>query len=161
MSMPARVEELLKAQHVSYRTIVHRHAPTSQEVAHASLISGWNVAKVLALRDAHGGWLLAVVPAPLRVDLEALGSWTDAHSLRLATESEISVRFPDCDPGALPPFERLHDVPVFVDDSFADDHDIYFEDGSHQRLVGIRVQDFIRVADPTIGHFSNRARQGH
>jgi Ala-tRNA(Pro) deacylase len=160
--MPERVEELLKAQQVPYRTVPHRDVPTSQEVARATHIPGWKVAKVVALRNTQGGWILAVVPAPLSVDLEAMAFWTHLHGLRLATENEIAARFPGCELGAVPPpFEQLHDAPVYIDDSFARTHDLYFEDGSHRRLIGMRVQDFVRVADPTIRHFASRSARGH
>jgi Ala-tRNA(Pro) deacylase len=156
MRMPHRVEELLNARHIAYHTLPHREEQTSQEVAHASHVPGRKLAKVVALRGARGAWMLAVVPAPLRVDLSSLRFWTGQKGLRLATEAEIMRRFPDCEPGAVPPIAPLHDVPVFIDDSFADTPDVYFEDGSRRRLVGLRLKDFIRIANPTIRHFSTR-----
>jgi Ala-tRNA(Pro) deacylase len=161
MTMSARVEELLKAEHVEYRTVAHRPAATSQEVARASHVPGWRLAKVVVLRVAGGGWLLAVVPAPLRVDLEALALWSGLNGLRLATEAEMVRRFRDCAPGALPPLEPLHDVPVFIDDAFAQSDDIYFDDGSQHRLVGMRVPDFVRVAHPSVYHFSSGPARAH
>jgi prolyl-tRNA editing enzyme YbaK/EbsC (Cys-tRNA(Pro) deacylase) len=60
----------------------------------------------------------------------------------------------------VPPFERLEDVPVYMDDRFADVDDIYFGDGSHAGLIEMRLPDYVRVARPVIAHFA-RSYRGH
>jgi Ala-tRNA(Pro) deacylase len=161
LTMPGRIEDLLRRRHAPYRTMRHAEAFTSQEVAHANHISGRKVAKVVALRDADGAWLLAVLPAPKRVDLEALRFWLARPSLRLATEAEMAQRFTDCEPGAVPPFAPLHDIPIVLEDAFAETSHIYFEDGSHRRLVGMRLQDYVRIAEPIIRRFATGPSAGH
>jgi Ala-tRNA(Pro) deacylase len=158
MAISPKLLEFLNARLVPYRTVEHHEAPTAQEVAQASHVSGRRVAKVVAVRDDDGEWLLAVVPAPRQVDFEVLGSLSGGQGLHLAGESEMLARFPDYEPGAVPPFERLEDVPIYLDDTFAEYPEIFFEDGSRRGLVGMRVPDFVRVARPVIGHFS---RRGH
>ena len=161
MAISPKLLDFLNARLVPYRTLGHREAFTAQEIAQASHVSGRTLAKVVAVRDDGGEWLLAVVPAPRQVDFEALASASGARGLHLAHESEMLDRFPDYEPGAVPPFERLEDVPIYLDDAFAEAQDIYFEDGSHRGLVGMRVQDYIRVARPVIAHFSRRPQRGH
>jgi Ala-tRNA(Pro) deacylase len=102
-----------------------------------------------------------VVPAPYQIDLRALGALSGHHELRLASEREIARRFPDCEPGAIPPFERLYHVPVFMDWAFADGREIFFEDGTHRGVVGMRVQDFMRMAEPIVGRFAKTGATLH
>jgi Ala-tRNA(Pro) deacylase len=160
MPISNKLAHFLDARRVSYRTLDHREAFTAQEVAHVSHVPGRELAKVVGVRDANGEWLLAVLPAPFRVDLEALSCVAGSYGLRLAAEGEMLERFPDYEPGAVPPFERLEDVPVYLDSRFADAAEIYFEDGSHSGLVTMRVEDYIRVAQPVIARFS-RSYRGH
>jgi len=154
MAMSRKLEQLLKAQHVAYNTLEHGEAFTSQDVAHAAHMPGRQVAKVVALRDDRGRWLLAVVPAPCRVDLRSLAALSGHHGLRLASERELARRFPDAEPGAMPPFDSLYRVPVFIDVTFADRDQIFFEDGTHRGLVGMRLPDYLRVAEPIAGRFA-------
>ena len=161
MAMSQKLGDLLQARHVGFRQIRHDEAATSQEVASAAHVPGWKLAKVVALRDDRGRWILGVVPAPCRIDLRALSAVSGHHELRLASEREIARRFPDAEPGAMPPFEDLYRVPVFIDLSFSDAKDIYFEDGTHHGLVRMRLQDYIRVAEPSIGRFAVGRSIGH
>jgi Ala-tRNA(Pro) deacylase len=161
MAMSRKLAGLLEARRVAYRTVRHEEACTSQEVAHAAHVPGRKMAKVVALRDDRGRWLLAVVPAPCHVDLRALSSVSGHHELRLASEREIERRFPDAEPGAMPPFEQLYRVPVFIDLTFADARDIYFEDGTHRGVVGMGVQDYIQTAEPIVGRFAQEPIAGH
>jgi Ala-tRNA(Pro) deacylase len=157
MAMSRKLEQLLEARHVTYSTLEHDEAFTSQDVAHAVHLSGRKIAKVVALRDDRGRWLLAVLPAPWRIDLRSLSALSGHHELRLATEHELARRFPDAEPGAMPPFDELYHVPVFVDVSVADERDIFFEDGTHHGVVGMRLADYLRVAEPITGRFAVEA----
>jgi hypothetical protein len=48
-----------------------------------------------------------------------------------------------------------------MDWSFADNRDIFFEDGTHRGIVGMRVQDFMRTAEPIVGRFANISTANH
>jgi Ala-tRNA(Pro) deacylase len=52
--------------------------------------------------------------------------------VRLATEAEFSSLFPDCEPGAMPPFGSLYNLPVYVDESLAADEAIVFNAGTRR-----------------------------
>jgi Ala-tRNA(Pro) deacylase len=156
MAMSERLEQLLRFRRVKYRTLPHQVAYTAQEVARASHLPGDKMAKVVAMRDETGGWLLAVVPAPKRVDLASLEFVSGRRRLRLAREREIAERFPDYELGAIIPIRTISGAPIFIDDAFAGAQEIYFEDGTHGGLVGMRMLDFIPLARPTFGHFGHR-----
>ena len=158
MAMSERLAELLRVSHVPHKTIPHPAAFTAEAVADVSRIPSRNMAKVVCLRDSEGEWLMAVLPAPLRLDLKALQSLSRRRGLRLASEEELARRFPDYEPGAVPPFALLHQVPVYLDDDFDGASDVYVEDGSHRGLVGMKLPDYIRLATPVVGHI---AHPGH
>ncbi len=62
--------------------------------------------------------------------------------LGLASEDEVASLFDDCDVGAVPPLGEAYDVPVVIDESFADDADVYFEGGDHRTLVHVSGSGF-------------------
>jgi Ala-tRNA(Pro) deacylase len=152
--MSRKLADLLAAGKVAFRRLAHDEAFTAQETARAAHVPGRKMAKVVALRDEHGRWLMAVVPAPCRIDLRALAAASGHHGLRLAAEHELTRRFPDVEPGATPPFERFYHVPVYIDLSFGDANEIYLEDGTHHGLVGLRVQDYLTLARPVEARFA-------
>ena len=158
MGMSARLAELLRVAHVPHERIEHPQAFGAEDVAAASRIPGQRMAKVVCVRDADGEWLMAVIPAPMRLDMKALKDVSGRRGLRVASEAEVLRRFPEYEPGAIPPFALLHQVPVFLDDDFDDSSYLYVEDGSHSGVVGLKVPDYIKIATPTIGHI---AHPGH
>jgi Ala-tRNA(Pro) deacylase len=78
------------------------------------------VAKTVLLK-AGKAYVLAVLPATSRVDLDRLGTALklDPSEVRLATAEEIDRIFHDCEPGTIPPFGRLYGLRTIVDLSAA------------------------------------------
>jgi Ala-tRNA(Pro) deacylase len=63
----------------------------------------------------------------------------------LATESEASRLFPDCEEGAMPALGMAYGLPAVVDDDLHGCDDIYFEGGDHRSLVHISGDQFDRL----------------
>jgi Ala-tRNA(Pro) deacylase len=148
MPIPRSIERFLAEQHVPYSVIAHRPAYTAQEEASVAHVPGRQWAKTIACL-ADGRPVLAVVPAPLRLDLDRLCEITGARSVRLAREPEFEGLYPDCEVGAMPPLGPLYGQPVFVDRALAGVGEIVFEAGSHRDAVRMKYEDFVRVAQPT------------
>lgn len=159
MAMTERVHRLLDAERVRYETLSHGEAFTAQEVAETSHVSGRRVAKVLVAREHDGRYLMAVLPAPCRVDLVALREAAGTRRLSLADEGELVGLFPDCEIGAMPPFGHLYNMPVYVDACFPRVGDFFFPAGNHHEIVGIPYQDFERLAHPVVGEFCIHERE--
>ena len=113
------VHELLDQHDVAYEVHEHPRAVDASRLAQSEDVTGWDVAKPVLL--AIGGELaMAVVPAPVHVDLGKASDVLGHSEVRLATEDEFISRFPDCEPGAEPPFGLLYDVPTYVEAGVAD-----------------------------------------
>jgi len=70
--------------------------------------------------------------------------------VELATESEFTDKFPDCETGAMPPFGNLYGIDVYADESLARDKEISFNAGSHRELVRLAWDDFKRLVHPKV-----------
>jgi Ala-tRNA(Pro) deacylase len=109
----------------------------SAQLAH---VPGDRIAKSVVLEDERG-YLLAVLPASCRVDLGELHRQT-RRNLGLATEYELGALFEDCEPGAVPPLGPAYDLETIVDETLAEQPDIYFEAGDHEQLVHVSAEAF-------------------
>jgi len=157
MYLLSRVKGFLDNQQIPYIHHVHRTAYTAQEVAAEEHIPGKVMAKTIVLKVGKG-LALAVVPASLRLDLEAARALVGDREARLASELEFTGLFADCDVGAMPPFGNLYGVPVYVDSALAQDEEIVFNAGTHQDTIRMKYADFERLARPHVGNLSlNRA----
>jgi Ala-tRNA(Pro) deacylase len=152
MSISTRLRGLLEENKIPYSLITHETAYTAQGAAATMQVSGKELAKTVVLW-ADKEMILAVLPAPNHVKLNKLAAEV-GKPLRLATEQEFSNRFPDCEPGAMPPIGLLYNLPVYVDESLAADETIVFNAGTHHDAVRMRYEDFVRLAKPKICSFA-------
>lgn len=149
-----KLKRFLDDQGVRYVTVRHSPAFTAQEVAASAHISGYEMAKTVMVK-VNGQMAMAVLPAPLHVDLRHLQELTGADSVELATESEFKALFPECELGAMPPFGRLYGLDTYVAQRLAEDEYIAFNAGTHTELIRMRFRDFERLAEPRLLAFSH------
>jgi len=102
---------------------------------------------------AGSQYCLAALPASRRLSLEKLGNVLGSP-VQLATESEFSSLFPDCDLGAMPPLGEIYNLPVYVDESLAAGQEIIFNAGTHQDAIRMKFTDFARLAQPMVCSFA-------
>lgn len=158
MTQLDRVVELLRDAAVPYEHLRHHTDYTAQEAAQDTHTPGRQFVKtVVAIVD--GTPVLALLPAPLVVDLDALRRALGATEVRLASEPEIAARFPDCEVGALPPFGPLFDVPVYSGMALAEDELATFAAGSHRDAIRMRYGDLRRLAGAVPLAFARRPLQ--
>lgn len=156
MAIPIPIQSYLRRNRASYDVIVHTPAYTAQEETAASHIRGREWAKTVVC-FAGDEPILAVVPAPSAVDLGRLRAITGEATLRLAREDEFAGLYPDCEPGAMPPFGPLYGQRVVVDASLAENPTVAFHAGTHTDAVRMQYTDFDRLVHPTVGRFAREA----
>jgi Ala-tRNA(Pro) deacylase len=150
MAMMARLREFLETNHVAYQLHGHRRAFTATGVAAADGVPQSEVAKVVMLRSARH-YLMTVIPACRRLDLERVREITDEPDLEMASEAELAELFPDCETGAMPPFGNLFGMPVWIDDALGRETETVFSAGNHRETVHMAYVDFVRLVHPSFG----------
>lgn len=151
-----RLKKFLNEKEVRYVCVSHSPAFTAQEIAASAHIPGMELAKTVMI-ELDGSLAMAVVPASHRVDLEALRELAGAQTIALASEDRFQSDFPGCEPGAMPPFGNLYDMPVYAAQILSEDEEIAFNAGSHTELVRLAYEDFARLVDPISGPIATRA----
>ncbi|MBI4539082.1 MAG: YbaK/EbsC family protein [Gemmatimonadetes bacterium] len=144
-----KLKDFLDSHRIKYVAIRHSTAYTSQEIAASAHIPGKELAKTVMVK-VDGRMAMAVLPASLRVDFDRLKQAAGAGRVELATEAEFKGMFPDCEPGAMPPFGNLYGMEVFADETLAEDEEIAFNAGSHTELIRLSYGDFERLAGPRV-----------
>lgn len=155
MAIPLSIRRFVESRGVPYLPIHHRAAFTAQEEAAAAHVPGREWAKtVVCMVDGHPA--LVLLPAQDRVDLEALRDATGAIEVRLASEHEFSLLYPECETGAMAPFGPLYGQPVYVDESLTHDLDIAFHAGTHVDAIRMAFRDFAALVHPITGRLARR-----
>lgn len=153
MECKDKLEKYFHDNGVKFQAMTHATAYTAQDVAAAQKVKGKQVAKVVMVL-ANAKSVMLVLPASYRIDFAKLKGVLAAKEARLAKEEEFSTLFPDCDPGAMPPFGNLYNVPVYVDKSLTEDPEIVFNAGSHRDTMKIAYRDYARLAQPNVADFA-------
>lgn len=142
-----RVRKFLDENRVRYQETAHRPAISAQRVAQSEHETGWRVAKPVMLK-VGARMAMAVVPAPVQVDLAKVRSSLGREDVALASEREFMGLFPDCELGAEPIFGNLYDLPVYFDRCLRADPYLVFRDGTHTRTLKVATVDYLRLVAP-------------
>ena len=148
-----RLQSYLDRMGISYQTLQHDPSFTAQDLAQKEHVSGHRVIKPV-LVEADGQFVLCALPASCRIDVDALRRELGADEMKFADERTLSEVFEDCELGAEPPIGAIFGIPTVMDDSLANMDRVTFQAGSHQEAVTMRMEDFRRIAQPGVGHFS-------
>lgn len=148
-----RLERWLREAGVAFRVLEHAPVFTSEEAARVRGTPPEAGAKALVVR-AGGRYVHLVLPGDRKVDNARLRGLLGTRTLRFATREELAM-LTGCEPGAVPPFGNLFDLPVLVDETLAAQDEIAFNAGSHTVSVTMRAADFVRLSEATIARFAD------
>ena len=150
MAIASTVSNYLAECDASYDILTHPHTASSGESAQAAHVSGIRLAKSVILEDEQG-YLMVVLPSNRQVNLGELHRQLN-RNLGLATESELRGLFKDCEIGALPAVGPAYGMETVVDDTLAEQSDIYFEAGDHEQLIHVSAETFQTLLGERAGH---------
>lgn len=157
MSEP-RLQQYLHERKIPFETIHHARTVTAQETAASAHIAGRELAKTVMVK-LDGRLAMVVLSASQRLELELLREATGSRRAELAQESEFAPMFPDCEPGAMPPFGNLYGMDVYIEHSLSEDDEIAFNAGTHTELIRIPFALFEHLVQPR--HLRRVHRLGH
>ena len=152
MSIAPSLHAYLNRERVHYDVLPHPAAFRALTVAQMLKTPEKEMAKVVIVK-VDTRFVMTVLPASWKVDLHRLRAVFADHQVRLATESEITDLFPDCELGAMPPFGNLYRIPVYVDQSLTEDEEIVFQAGTHSDAIRMRYWDFAALVFPVVAQF--------
>ncbi len=152
-----RVSQFLSDQQVNFEEVLHPPAYTSQKLARFLHIPGRHVVKSILLKGPSG-FFLAVLPAPLLIDLPRLSTLFKG-AVQLATVNELYEHFPDCEWGAVMPFGKLYGLSTILEATIPLDATIVFEAQRHALAIRMQCRDFVKLEHPERLHFARERTQ--
>lgn len=147
------IGEYLHSRKVPFELMLHQPAPSASRLAQTIHVPGRHVAKTVLVR-ADEKFVLTVLPATHRVDLDRLAAVLGASEVRLATEDEVEQVFNNCERGALPPFGRLYGLKTLVDTSLARGSELVFEGNLRHEGLRMRYRDYEAIEAPIRARFT-------
>jgi Ala-tRNA(Pro) deacylase len=156
MGIAITLAQYLVDRGIAYDLVSHPHTVTASASATASQVTADSLAKAVVLKGGDG-FMLAVLPASRHIQFEELRQLLGSN-VDMASEEQIEPLFLDCEPGAVPALGTAYGLNVVVDDSLAQQPDVYFEGGDHANLVHISGMSFQKLmADARHGRFTEHA----
>jgi prolyl-tRNA editing enzyme YbaK/EbsC (Cys-tRNA(Pro) deacylase) len=150
------IKAWLDAEEIAYELVQHAPTRTSQEAV-AVRGEDLNIGGKAVVMKVDDTFRLFVLSAALKLDSKTVKREFFAQKLRFATEDELA-ELTGLEPGAVPPFgEPILPLELIVDYSILENDRIAFNAGSLTDSVIMSVDDYLRLADPSILVFSKAA----
>jgi len=140
MGIATTLADYLSDHNVAYDLVRHPHTQTALGSAAASGVPANRVVKAVVLKG-DDGFMLALVPASCHIRFEQLREVL-RKDVDLANEEQVETLFLDCEPDSVPALGAAYGLKVVVDDSLAQESEVYFESGDHTSLVHISGKKF-------------------
>ncbi len=150
--IPQKIVNYLERAGVRYQRHPHPRAITAPQLAEAAHVRGAHVAKTVLLSVDGAPWM-AVLPANESVQPARLAEILGARRAHLLAESRFAGFFPDCEPGAEPPFGSLYGLPTVVDPTLSSESTILFRAGAHDEALEMSYDDYVALEHPRIAEF--------
>ena len=142
-----RLETWLKEKGVPFTVLRHEPVFTSEQAAAVrgtSLASG---AKALVVK-AGERFVMLVLPADRKLDSRRAREALQVKALRFATKEEVE-QLTGLQPGSIPPFGSLFNLPTYCDPALSLNDSINFNAGDHTISVQMSHADYAAVERPT------------
>ena len=154
MAIPAKVTKHLTLKKIKFEIIPHKTVFTVYDLAQTTKEKLNHIVKTLLVKTDKD-YVLAVVPAHLRLDLAALKKHLGAKSVSLAKEKDMQTKF-NVKPGAMTPFGSMYKLSVVVDKSLTKAEKMLFGAGTFTESLRLKMKDYLKTEDPQLAKISKK-----
>lgn len=154
----SKIEAFLKENNVDYQKFEHEPVRTSEEAANVR--PGFTIsqgAKALIIRVKKNGeksFAMVVLPGDQKFDSAKVRSLLQASDIRFATPEEVGEITDGVQPGGVPPFGNVWNLPVLADESLFQNEHIIFNAGDRSVSLTISSEGYRKAVGPLVAHLS-------
>ncbi len=151
----------LEKRELPFEIVTHRKVYTAYDLAQTTGEELNRIAKSLLLSvdlpamKVKGQKVVLVLPASYRADFTKVKKQLKAARVSLAPEKIIAAL--GIEPGTQPPFGSLYGATVLVDKALLTARDAIFRAGSLTDSLRIKVKDFVKSENATVGRFGSKS----
>jgi len=146
-----KIIAFLESKGIPFEKLEHEPVTTSDAAAGARASSLSQGAKALIVK-ADDKYYHLIISAVERVDNKKLRKILQTRRVRFANSEEL-LELTGCQPGAVPPFGNLFDLPVLMDDAILSEETVYFNCGSHTISLRMTREDLERATEAQVVDF--------
>lgn len=143
------LHDLLASSGFDYQLLHHEPAKSVELLSQQTGVEPSMLAQTIVIH-VDGVSALAVTTASHTICWDRLCRVMGTDFIDLADESEFAQRFPDCEPGAIPPFGSLFRMTVYLDQSLAVHPTIAFAACNHTETIVMAMEDYRKLVKPII-----------
>src|SRR5438132_6182071 len=143
-----RIELRLKECNVPFTVLRHEPVYTSEQAAAVRGTALSSGAKALVVK-AGERFVLLILPADRKLDSKKARDAFGVKGLRFASKEEVE-QLTGLQPGSIPPFGSLFNVPTYCDPALADNPSINFNAGDHSISIQMAYADYVAVEKPEL-----------
>ncbi|MGE5681742.1 MAG: aminoacyl-tRNA deacylase [Bacillota bacterium] len=152
-----KLKDFLEKSEVKYTDIIHPLTFSAQETAAKSHVKGREFAKTVLIL-INDSMVMTVLPASHLIDFPKLKKTLRIDDIRLASETEFKMKFPDCEVGAMPPLGNLYGMDVYFSESLLVNRSVTFNAGTHTEAISIKVSELVRIINPKVLDFTKKVK---
>src|SRR4051812_10390975 len=138
-----RLYDWLRQSGLPFTVLRHEPVYTSEEAAAVRGTPLSSGAKALVVK-AGDRFVLLVLPADRKLDSRRAREALAARSVRFASKEEVE-RLTSLQPGSIPPFGSLFNLPTYCDPALGDNPSINFNAGDHAISVQMSYDTFLAL----------------
>jgi prolyl-tRNA editing enzyme YbaK/EbsC (Cys-tRNA(Pro) deacylase) len=143
-----RIEHKLTAAGIAFGVLRHAPVYTSEEAAAIRGVPLSSGAKALVVK-AGDDFVLLIVPADRKLDSKKARAALGVKNTRFATREEVE-QLTGLQPGSIPPFGSLFNLPTTCDPALRQNETINFNAGDHSISVSMTCSDYLSVERPAL-----------
>ena len=143
-----RLHERLEASGVAFTVLRHEAVYTSEQAAAVRGTALSSGAKALVVK-AGERFVLLILPADRKLDSKKARDAFGVKGLRFASKEEVE-QLTGLQPGSIPPFGSLFNLPTYCDPALADNPSINFNAGDHSISIQMAYADYVAVEKPEL-----------
>lgn len=155
MSLSAKLTKHLVQNKVTYDVVPHKTVFTVYDLAQTMKVKLNTIIKTLLVK-ADKEYVLAVLPANLRLDLVALKKQLKAKTLSLAKEKDMTAKF-KVKPGSMTAFGSMYKVAVVADKSLLKAEKVLMSAGSFTESLRLKMKSYLKAEKPTMAKIGKKA----
>jgi len=157
-----QIKKILDESKVEYNHITHEHVHHSSDAAKIRGTNLEDAAKAIVLKvefkdeknDSTKSFkfIQAVLSADQRIDLKKLKILLQSKNVSLASPDEVLEKT-GCTIGSVPPFGKLFNIQMYMDESLLKKDLIVFSAGTHNDSIQLKAEDYYKILEPIVCEF--------
>lgn len=142
-----KVKEMLDSNKVKYELSEHDPVYTSDQAANVRGVDIKTGVKALVLKTYDDRFILVLVRADKRADMEKIAELEGTKNVRLANPQEV-FKLTGCEIGSVPPFGHLTELKTYLDKDILENDEVNFNCGQLTKSINMKSQDILKVINP-------------